>query len=176
MNRIIKIALLSTTLCFAANVAKGDGILLSWSPRDVPGITEESFNAAKSLAFEEVPKKNLTVSSWPEAFLLMVSANQHKGNQTLLKALALQLTNNAKAHLKATNRLIIWERITSGEIQFEGKGYQVTDDLFTVSDRANWILRNLSKKNFGYVRPTTSVDDLAKLQQIWLRWLSGEQV
>ena len=87
MNRIIKIALLSTTLCLAANVAKGDGILLSWSPKDVPGITEESFNAAKSLTPEEVPKKNLTVSSWPEAFLLMVSANQHQGNQTLLKAL-----------------------------------------------------------------------------------------
>lgn len=106
----------------------------------------------------------------------MVSANQHKGNQTLLKALAAQLTNNTKADLKATNRLIIWERITSGEIQFEGKGYQVTDDLFTVGGRANWMLRNLSKKNFGYVRPTTSTEDLAKLQQTWLRWLNGEKV
>ena len=167
---------MTITLCVAANAAKGDGILISWSPGDVPGITEESFNAAKSLAPEEVPKKNLTVSSWPEAFLLMVSANQHKGNQPLLKALALQLTNNTKADLKATNRLIIWERITSGEIQFEGKGYQVSDDLFTVSGRANWMLRNLSKKNFGYVKPTTSAEDLTKLQQIWLRWLSGEQV
>lgn len=173
MNRIIKIALLSATLCLALNVAKGDGILISWSTRDVPGITQESFNAAQSLAAEEVPKRNLTVSSWPEAFLLMVSANTHKGNQTLLKALALQLTNSTKADLKATNRLIIWERITSGQIQFEGKGYQVTDDLFSVSGRANWMLRNLSKKNFGYVRPTTSAEDLAKLQQVWLRIFKG---
>ena len=52
----------------------------------------------------------------------------------------------------------------------------MTDDLFTVSGRANWMLRNLSRKNFGYVRPTTSASDLAKLQQSWLRWLSGEQV
>ena len=88
MKQLIKIALLSTALCFASNVAKGDGVLISWSARDVPGITEESFNAARSLAPEEVSKKNLTVSSWPEAFLLMVSASQHKGNQTLLKALA----------------------------------------------------------------------------------------
>ena len=176
VKRIIKITLLATTLCLAFEVAKGDGVLISWSPRDVSGITEESFNAAKSLAVEEIPKKNLTVSSWPEAFLLMVSANQYAANQALLKALALQLTNNTKVDLKATNRLIIWERITSGDILFEGKGYQVTDDLFTVSGRANWILRNLAKKNFGYVRPSTSAEDLLKLQQNWLRWLGGETV
>ena len=176
MKRIFRLALLSTTLCLAPNLAKGDGVLLSWSPGDVPGVTEASFNAAKSLAAEEIPKKNLTLSSWPEAFLLMVSANQNKANQSLLKALALQLTNTTKADLKATNRLIIWERITTGEIQFEGKGYQVTDDLFTVSGRANWILRNLAKKNFGYVRPTASAEDLSKLQQIWQRWLNGESV
>ena len=175
-KRIIKLALLSATLFFAATVAEADGILLTWSARDVPGITEESFNAAKSLAAEEIPKKNLALSSWPEAFLLMVSANGHKADQAMLKALAVQLTNNTKADLKATNRLIIWERITSGEIQFEGKGYQVPDDLFTVAGRANWILRNLTKKNFGYVRPTTSNQELEKLQQTWLRWLSGEQV
>lgn len=176
MKRLIRLALLSTTLSLVPGLAKGDGVLLSWSPGDVPGVTEASFNAAKSIAAEEIPKKNLTVTSWPETFLLMVGANQHKTNQALLKALALQLTNNTKVDLKATNRLIIWERITSGEIQFEGKGYQVTDDLFTVSGRANWILRNLAKKNFGYVRPTTSAEDLSKLQQSWQRFLNGESV
>jgi len=51
-----------------------------------------------------------------------------------------QLTNNTKADLKATKRLIIWERITSGEIQFEGKGYQVSDDLFTGTPQFNQAL------------------------------------
>lgn len=176
MKGIIRFTLLATTLCLAFDLAKGDGILVTWSPRDVLGINEESFNAAKSFPVDEIPKKNLTLSSWPEAFLLMVSSNQHKANQALLKALALQLTNNTKVDLKATNRLVIWERITSGDIQFEGKGYQVTDDLFTVSGRANWILRNLTKKKFGYVRPSTSAEDLLKLQQMWLRSLSGETV
>ena len=86
MNRIIKIACLSLTLCLIPNLAKGDGILLAWSPGDVPGVTEASFNAAKALAPEEIPKKNLTVSSWPETFLLMVSANQHKGSDVIKAA------------------------------------------------------------------------------------------
>lgn len=176
MNRTIKIALLSVIFCLAAQVIKADGILLSWSPRDVPGLTEEAFNAARSVGADEIPKKNLTVGSWPEAFLLMVAANQHREDKTLFKALISQLTNNTKGDLKATNKLIIWERITSGEIQFEGKGYQVTDDLFTVAGRANWMLRNLTKKRFGYIRPNTSDEDRTKLQQLWLRWLSGEQV
>jgi len=176
MKRTIKLALLSMTLCLSAQVIKADGILLSWSARDVPGLTEESFNAAKALGADEIPGKNLTVGSWPEAFLLMVAANQHKEEKPLLKALIMQITNKAKVDLKATNRLIIWERITSGEIQFEGKGYQVTDDLFTVGGRANWMLRNLTKKNFGYIRPNAADEDLTKLQQIWLRWLGGEQV
>jgi len=47
MNRIIKMACLSLTLCTAPILAKGDGILLAWSSADVLGITEESLNAAK---------------------------------------------------------------------------------------------------------------------------------
>lgn len=176
MKRTIKLAVLSIAFCLTAQTIRADGILLSWSAQDVPGLTEERFNAAKSLGADEIPKKNFTVGSWPEAFLLMVGANQHREEKPLLKALILQITNNAKADLKATSKLIIWERITSGEIQFEGKGYQVTDDLFTVSERANWMLRNLTKKSFGYVRPNTSDEDLTKLQQMWVGWLNGEQV
>jgi hypothetical protein len=49
------------------------------------------------------------------------------------------------------SRLIIWERISRGEILFEGQGVQIEDDLFQVAGRANWILRNLYAKNFGHV-------------------------
>jgi len=168
--------LLALILCVFSRAVNADGILLSWSARDVPGITEQSFNAAKQLKAEEILKKNLDVSSWADAFLLMVGANSHAKDETLLKGLASQIASKSRAGLKAANRLIIWERITSGEIQFEGKGYQVSDDLFTVAGRANWMLRNLTKKNFGYVKPNTSEEGLAKLQQKWTRWLSGEQV
>ena len=48
--------------------------------------------------------------------------------------------------------------------------------LFVVAGRANWMLRNLTKRNFGYVRPTTSEEELSRLQQKWTRRLSGEHM
>lgn len=171
-----KLALLALILCILSQITHADGILISWSTRDVPGINEQSFNTAKKLTVEEIGKKNLEVTSWPDAFILIVGATQHKDDKGLLKALVTQITNKAKVDLKLTSRLIIWERITSGEIQFEGKGYQVNDDLFTVAGRANWMLRSLTKKNFGHVKPNTSQEELVTLQQKWGRWLGGEQV
>jgi hypothetical protein len=176
MKNKSKPMLLALTLCVLSQPANAEGILVTWSAGDVPGITERSFNAAKQLKSEEIPKKNLEVSSWADAFLLMVGANSHKEDKSLLQGLIPQIANKAKVELKAMNRLIIWERITSGEIQFEGKGYQVSDDLFTVAGRANWVLRNLTKKNFGYVKPNMSEEELAKLQQKWTLWLNGEQI
>jgi hypothetical protein len=176
MRTKFKLTLLALILCLLAQIAYGDGRLLSWSPADVPGVTEQSFDAAKLLSVDEIPKKNLEVTSWADAFLLMVASNQHKDDKTLMKALTSQISNQAKVDLKSTNRLIIWERITTGDIQFEGKGYQISDDLFTVAGRANWMLRNLTKKNFGYVRPNSSEAELAGLQQKWTRLLAEETV
>lgn len=176
MQKKSLLPLLLLTLFLLPQSIKADGVLLSWSPVDVPGVTQQSFNAAKQLKVEEILKKNLEVGSWADAFLLMVGANSHKEDKALLKGLASQLSNKSKAGLTAANRLIIWERITSGEIQFEGKGFQVSDDLFTVAGRANWMLRNLTGKNFGYVKPNVSGEELTTLQQRWTRWLGGEMV
>ncbi|HLM01902.1 MAG TPA: hypothetical protein VK400_12680, partial [Pyrinomonadaceae bacterium] len=149
---------------------------LSWSVRDIPGITEQAFNEARQAKPAQIEEKNLKVRSWADAYLLMVGAIQYKDDKAMLKALASQITNQTKVSLAGTNRLIIWERITSGEILFEGKGFQVSDDLFTVAGRANWALRNLTQKNFGYVKPNSTAEDLAQLQKKWTRFLIGEQV
>jgi hypothetical protein len=161
---------------FFVQNANADGVLLSWSARDVQGVTEQSFNDAKQLKATQIEDKNLKANSWADAYLLMVGATAHKEDKNLLKVLSAQLTNQTKVSLKNTSRLIIWERITSGEILFEGKGYQVDDDLFTVAGRANWVLRNLTKKNFGFVKTASSGEDLTKLQKKWSRFLNGEQV
>jgi hypothetical protein len=175
MRGVLKSPLILLFIFILSQSGYADGILLSWSSRDVSGVTEQSFNAAKQLNAEQIQKKNLEVTTWADAFLLMVAANQHKDDKTLLKGLVSQVIDKTKVDLKFTNRLIIWERITTGEIQFEGKGYQVGDDLFTVAGRANWALRNLTKKNFGFVKPNTSESDFNNLQQKWTRFLGGEQ-
>jgi hypothetical protein len=176
MSKSFKAALFMALFFFTARNVLADEIVLSWSVKDVQGINERAVEAAARLGVEEIARKNLSVASWPDAFLLMVGANQHKADRALHRALAAQLTDTAKADLKETGKLIIWERITTGEIAFEGRGYQISDDLFTVAGRANWMLRNTTKKNFGYVKPATTAEELAGLQQKWVRWLSGEQV
>jgi len=176
MRIFLRLVFFFTAVFILGSPARADGILLSWSMREVPALTEKSFNEAKQWSSEQIAQKNLTVSSWTDAFLLMIAATPRKDEKQLLSSFASQLTNSKKTTLTGTNRLIIWERITSGEILFEGKGYQVDDDLFTVAGRANWVLRGLTKKNFGIVRPSSSSDDLTKLQQKWTRFFDGETV
>lgn len=160
----------------ATQTANADGILLTWSPGDIIGVTEQTFNEAKLVKVDDILKKNLNVSTWGDTYLLAVGASANKENKTLLNGLVAQLTDTTKVNLKDTNRLIIWERIKSGEILFEGKGFQINDDLFTVAGRANWILRNLSRKNLGYVKSNSTPEELTALQQKWTRWIKGESV
>lgn len=71
------------------------------------------------------------------------------------------------------SRLIIWERISRGEILFEGQGVQIEDDLFQVAGRANWILRNLYAKNVGHVKPDSTEADRKQLYARWAEFLDG---
>jgi hypothetical protein len=119
---------------------------------------------------------NLTAASWPDVYHLLLGADAHKADKVFLRKLSEQLTNRTERKLAKTSRLIVWKRITSGDIQFEGKGLQVDDDLFTVAGRANWILRTLTKKKFGYVLPEADETSLKSLQSRWRSWLDGESV
>ena len=161
---------------FSVTQAFADGRLLSWSPQDVQGVTEQSFNEARTVKPGQLAEKNLAVKSWADAYLLMVGATVNKDDAAVRKAFVAQITNSSKVALEKTSRLIIWERIVSGEILFEGKGYQADDDLFTVAGRANWILRNITKKNFGHVYPASTPAELEQLQKKWNQHLSGEPV
>ena len=176
MRKLIVLCLVFLTLSSTALTARADGVLISWSARDVPGLTEQAFKEAQQLTAEKILQNNLAVTSWPDAFLVMVASNVRKDDKQLLAGLVAQISDLTTVKLKNTSRLIIWERIASGEILFEGKGYQVDDDLFSIAGRANWILRNVTKKNFGFVTPKNTADDNAKLQKKWSSFLAGEQV
>ena len=157
-------------------MARADGVLMSRSPRNLDGMPRQRWEAARKQSAKEVLKATRTVRSWPDAYLCMVGAMQHKEDKVLLAGLADQLTHADELHLKDTGRLIIWERVASGDITFEGERLQIEDDRFTAAGRANWILRSMTRKNFGYVRPGPSGESLLSLQEKWRKWLAGEQV
>lgn len=154
--------------------SEADGMLISWSPQTIPGMTEQRFNAAKMWPVDSVINKNLAVNDWGDIYLLMVASSQKK--DLIIDRLIEQINNNSITNLKNTNRLIIWERIKSGELIFEGKGYQTEDDLFMVGGRANWILRTITGKNFGYVKTEITIDELKTLQSKWSEWRRGQEI
>lgn len=159
---------------FTTIIVQSDGILFSWSEHYLIGMTIDRVEAAKSWTINDIIKKNLSVNEWPEIYLLLLAANQHKND--IIDQLIEQLTNQNQIKLKLTSRLIIWERIISGDILFEGKGIQINDDLFSVAGRANWFLRQITGKNFGFVKMTATLNDLKQLKTKWLNWRKGDKV
>ncbi|MFB9079410.1 hypothetical protein ACFFLS_05945 [Flavobacterium procerum] len=135
------------------------------------------YDEAQKLTSAELLTKNLDDKSWSAVFLtLNASLNNYAKDKDYLNSLANQLTNKTETKLEGTSRLIIWDRIINKDIIFEGKGLVMDNDLFTVSGRANQILQNLTKKNFGYVTINSTEKELKNLKNNWLNYLSNKNV
>jgi hypothetical protein len=177
-SRVLAVAsLLALGLCLlVSSRARADGVLIAWGGQDLDGMSEERWEAAKKQPCQWVLEHNRSVESWPEVYLLALAAKRNLQCKELLPGLVAQLSDGSERKLTQTRRLIIWERITSGDLVFDGQGLQVADDLFTVAGRANWLLRTLTGKNFGTVTPRASKASLNALQAKWKQFLAGEQV
>jgi hypothetical protein len=154
-------------------LASADGTLVSWSGSEMPGMTKERWERAKQLSSSEVLERNLKVATWAECYELALGSKAHKADEKFLRALAAQILDPGATQLSETKSLIIWERISRGEILFLGKGLQIDDDLFRVAGRANWLLRLLRERDFGHVTPDSKPADLEALHGRWLAHLSG---
>lgn len=159
------------------NVAYSQKILLSWNPSNIEKYTKELYDDAQKLSSKELIDKNLKDEYWGEFFItLQAFINRYSKETDFLESLANQLTNKTETKLKGTSRLIIWDRIISGDIIFEGKGLILDNDIFTVAGRANQILQNLTKKNFGFVTINSTDGELEILKEKWLKFLSNNPV
>ncbi|MHC1776410.1 MAG: hypothetical protein AB9834_13485 [Lentimicrobium sp.] len=169
MKRII-ILILVTFNCFNSFSQK---LLTSWSQQTIENYTKEMYDAAQKLSSSELLTKNLNDRSWSAVFLTQnASINNYMSDSIYMKELANQITNNKETKLEGTSRLIIWDRIISGDIIFEGKGLIFDNDLFYVGGRANQILQNLTDKNFGFVTINSTEKELEELKNRWLNYLS----
>ncbi|MEZ4794473.1 MAG: hypothetical protein R2773_03185 [Flavobacteriaceae bacterium] len=162
---------------FILNISHSQSRLVSWSQSNIENYTKEMYDKAQKLSTEELLEKNLNDVYWSEIFLtLNASVNNYKSDIEYHKQLANQITNEKETQLKGTSRLIIWDRITSGDIIFEGKGIVIDNDLFKVGGRANQLLQNLTGKNFGNVNINSTSSELKILKDKWLDFLSGQEV
>ncbi len=166
--------LLLLLLTISSFKSSSQKLLASWSQQNIENYTKEMYDDAQKLTTAELLTKNLTDKSWSAVFLtLNASINNYSKDSAYFKALANQLVDNTETKLEGTSRLIIWDRIISGDIIFEGKGLVIDNDLFNVSGRANQLLQNLTKKNFGYVTIHSTSEELTALKSKWLKYLSN---
>ena len=150
-----------------------DGTLVSWNPNQIPGMTQERWDKAKERSPQEILKLNLATRTWADCYEVALGASTHRDSMELVRDLVEQLLDSSVTRQSGTSRLIIWERIARGEILFEGRGLQSEDDLFRVAGRANWIWRIIHEKNFGYVKPDSTPEELAGLHDRWTEFLAG---
>ena len=89
------------------------------------------YDEAQKFTSSELLTKNLVDKTWSAVFLtLNASVNNYLKDSNYLKGLANQISNNKENKLEGTSRLIIWDRIISGDIIFEGKGIVIDNDLY----------------------------------------------
>lgn len=164
-------------LILVSSISYSQKLLLSWGQQNIENYTKEMYDEAQKLTSAELITKNLNDVYWSEVFLtLNASIHNYSKDVDYLKSLATQLTNKTETKLKGTSRLIIWDRIITGDIIFEGKGLIFDNDLFTVAGRANQILQNCTNKNFGYVTISSTENELENLKVKWLDYLSNKTV
>lgn len=170
-----KLFLILLTLCSYNSFSQK--LLTSWSQQNIENYTKEMYDEAQKLTSSELLSKNLNDKTWSAVFLtLNASVNNYSKDSNYLKELANQISNSKETQLQGTSRLIIWDRIISGDIIFEGKGLVIDNDLYKAGGRANQILQNLTNKNFGFVTLNSSEKELEELKNKWLYFLSDKPV
>jgi hypothetical protein len=85
--------------------------------------------------------------------------------------LVARLSDKRKIGLKNTADLIIWDRIGSGDLEFYGHGGIITEDVFTVSGRASWILNQLTGENFAEVHGNLTRQDAERFKNLWIAYI-----
>lgn len=105
-------------------------------------------------------------------WIAMDSARYVQMIPELIKA----ITDETYVGLTNAGDVTIWARVKTGELKQNSLNYQIDDDIFRVCGRANWILKRLSKNEFGNIRIETPMKDLIEIQKKWVKWLNTLKV
>jgi len=96
-----------------------------------------------------------------------IAFNYQVGIPELIK----RITNDKEIGLKNYMDLIIMERVENGDMTIDGHGKIILDDLFKISGRANYLLKDITGQNFGDVKMKSTEEELRELQKKWIEWL-----
>ena len=97
-------------------------------------------------------------------------------DSTMIPELIKDLSDTTYIGLTNANDVNIWCRVKTGQMKQNSLNYQIDDDIFKVCGRASWILKRLSKNEFGNIRCATKYEDILAIQKQWQKWLSTLKV
>ncbi|MCB9034754.1 MAG: hypothetical protein H6553_13015 [Chitinophagales bacterium] len=88
--------------------------------------------------------------------------------------LILMLTDTTYIGLENAGGITIWSRMKDNKevLKQNPLNYQIDDDIFTIAGRASWILKRLTKNEFGIVKPNMEHKELVNIQKQWIKWLN----
>ncbi len=91
---------------------------------------------------------------------------------TFIPELINALTDTTYIGLTNAFDVTIWCRVKTGQLKENTYNYQIDDDVFRVCGRASWILKRLTKNEFGNIRCDTKMENILAIQSKWMKWLN----
>lgn len=98
----------------------------------------------------------------------IISTNFSDGIALLIN----HITDRREVGLKDHFNINIMDRIETGYMDLE-YGEVTNDDLFRVSGRSNYLLKELTGQDFGFARMKSSKKELKNLQHKWINWVES---
>lgn len=83
-----------------------------------------------------------------------------------------RLSEKRKVGLEGTADLIIWCRLNTGDLQFYGHGGIISEDLFTVSGRASWVLNEITGEEFVSVQCDLTEEESEEYKKKWIEYIN----
>ena len=83
-----------------------------------------------------------------------------------------RLSDKRKVGLAGTADLIIWCRITTGDLKFYGHGGVISEDVFTVAGRASWVLNEITGEEFVSVQCDMTEEESEEYKKKWIEYIN----
>ncbi len=88
----------------------------------------------------------------------------------LIPKLINDLSDTTFVGLINASDVTIWSRVKTGDMVHNTLNYQIDDDIFTVAGRASWILKRLSKNEYGIIKPNMPSKEIKEIINRWNKW------
>jgi hypothetical protein len=136
--------------------------------------TEEKRKQVLADDLASAKKRIVTSKDYGELFRMRFWCGEN--HSEIIPWLIDSLENRTFVGFEKPHDLIIFERIQTKDLQFQGHGPVSRDDLFTVAGRASWFLKAVTGEDFGSVKPDSTAEDLAALKTRWSAWLRASGI